>query len=576
MILGFITLLTAIAISSVAAYYSILGLVAIFSAAALPIIVMGGVLEAGKLMAAVWLHKNWKRASFAYKLYLVPAIVVLMLLTSMGVFGFLSKAHLDQGIPTADIEANIQLIDVRINAQMENIDVSQKILDQLDREVEEILARSKSEAAVRRASQLRTKQATEREKLQASIDEARAEIAKLNEEKAIITTQLRKLVAEVGPVKYVAELIYGEDSGESTLDKAVRWVIITIVGVFDPLAIVLLLASTKQFEWAIIARDRRREEKERTKTITTSQTNQKELDALKAKADVEKEKRIALEKTVTELNEKLSSITEQKDATQTELQLLKKEHASLVMELEHLSKTSETSNAETTELQEQIQQLKSQIDQKESEKNSLTIELSTKTQLLKELQSDLDEMLKTNESTLVHAREIDQTNAKLQEELNKYISELDSAKAELEYLTAVKETLEDALARAKDNEQSESQNSDDTNVSSNIEEAKPVIQTVESISETQTPLGATEINVTMDVEFTPNPNKGDICIRVDFTPSKIFKWNGDKWIAVSKEHTDSYLACEEYIEFMKAALDNGTYSLSDLTPQEQQAISKKR
>ena len=265
MFLTFLTLLIAIFISAVSAYYSILGLVSIFAAASLPVIVMGSGLEAGKLMAALWLHKNWKRASIQFKLYLVPAILFLMLLTSMGVFGFLSKAHVDQGVPTGNVAAQIELVDTKIETQKENINASRKVLSQMDGAVDQVLARSTGEQGARNANTLRTQQAKDRTKLADDIAKAQTAIATLNEEKSKIRQELRLAEAEVGPIKYIAQLIYGDNPNADLLERAVSWVIILIVAVFDPLAIVLLLAGDQQWQWAKAERDARRKEKEDAK-----------------------------------------------------------------------------------------------------------------------------------------------------------------------------------------------------------------------------------------------------------------------------------------------------------------------
>lgn len=583
MILGFITLLISIAISAVAAYYSILGLVAIFAAAAMPIIIMGGVLEAGKLMAAVWLHKNWKKASFVYKAYLVPAVLVLMLLTSMGVFGFLSKAHLDQGIPTADVEAKVQMIDVRIKAQTENINVAQKTLDQLDTEVNEILARSKNEAGVRRATQLRTSQAKERGELQTSIDEARAQIAKLNEEKAIITAKLRQLIAEVGPVKYVAELIYGNESTENTLDKAIRWVIIMIVGVFDPLAIVLLLAATKQFEWAALDRKKRREEK-----IKQDHNNdeQKYID-LESKYNTEVKLRTDLEKSVEELSASLLSLTNERTTMDSELSDLRQKYESVLAQRDLLESSGTDSTEEKEKLVAEIDLLKKSIEIKTQEIAAIQKAHDDKAMLLTAVQNDLDELIKVNRSTLTHAHEINQENSDLKFQLEAVQKELESARNDVVLLNHAKDMVEQALDAIKAEQAEREQRSEVVEVAEELEVQQFDIPTtpidynafvpVEELQEPEPqPTQQHEVSVVMDVEFTPNPNKGDLCIRVDFTPSKLFKWNGDKWINVPKENTDSYLSCDDYIEFMKAALSNGTYTIDDLTPQEQQLVRSKK
>ena len=476
MFLGLLVLITALTISGVAIYYSIAGLVAIFAAAAVPIMVMGGALEIGKLVTAVWLHRYWKRTVWWLRSYLALAVVVLMFITSMGIFGFLSKAHIEQTSASQESVEQVQRIETElarldsiivraeekinkaenststrnddINAQIEKeqkridsaytriqpaIEEQQKIIadardsdadrtkpyeDQLEnikneiirletsaKEYEESIADldvdnsaiepiqaqiatinetiSKVEGQIasgeseqikqaqltigsnadgqagpntRRSantwiglqkdritelqeqiSQLRIEakttvdaernrlstivndirniqipalkdrevqmlakidnvRATEspivttardeiarirasaddqvkasneliqqlREKIKvdggvdvdAIIDEqmariktANVEIDKLTEEKYTLEAEYRKLEAEVGPIKYIAELIYGEDVDRDILEKAVRWVIITIIFVFDPLAVLLLIASQYTFEW---------------------------------------------------------------------------------------------------------------------------------------------------------------------------------------------------------------------------------------------------------------------------------------------------------------------------------------
>jgi len=139
MIFGYITLFVAFFLSAVAAYYSVLGLVAIFSAAAIPVIIMGGALETGKVVAAMWLHRNWHRAPWTYKAYLLPSLLALMLLTSMGTFGYLSKAHSDQSLVSGDVTSKIALYDEKIRISRENIDANRAALKQLDAAVDQIM-----------------------------------------------------------------------------------------------------------------------------------------------------------------------------------------------------------------------------------------------------------------------------------------------------------------------------------------------------------------------------------------------------------------------------------------------------
>ena len=246
---GYLTLFTALILSMSAAVYSILGLTAIFAAAFWPIVILGGSLEFGKIVTTLWLHKYWDRAEIQYKVYLCSAVIILMVLTSMGVFGFLSKAHLDQAIPSGDIQAQVQIFDDKIQTQKDNIKTARAALTQMDSAVDQTMGRSNDEKGADKAVAIRRSQARERTALQNDISKAQTEIVKLQEGRAPIASQARQVEAEVGPIKYIAALIYGDNPDANVLEKAVRWVIILIVIVFDPLALTLLLAATKTFEW---------------------------------------------------------------------------------------------------------------------------------------------------------------------------------------------------------------------------------------------------------------------------------------------------------------------------------------
>ena len=237
---------TALGLSAVAAYYSIMGLVAIFAAAATPIFIMGSLLEVSKLVVASWLYRSWKKIPKLMMAYFTVALVVLMMLTSMGIFGYLSKAHLDQAVPTGDVAAKLSLIDEKIKTEKENIDASRKQIAQLDQQVDQTISRTTDANGADRAVTIRRAQQKERAKLLAEIGTAQAKVANLNEERAPIAAEVRKVEAEVGPIKYIAALIYEESASEEILEKAVRIVIMMIVLVFDPLAVLLLIAANWQ------------------------------------------------------------------------------------------------------------------------------------------------------------------------------------------------------------------------------------------------------------------------------------------------------------------------------------------
>lgn len=339
--MAWFVLAVALSISAVAAYYSIIGLITIFSAAVLPVAIMGSVLEIGKLTTTVWLHRYWDRATWWLKTYLTTAVVVLMLITSMGIFGFLSKAHIQQ---TAEAEQNASLI-VRIDEQiqnqkdrvteLENVATVQNEqqnaqIVQNEQQIEQITARYDRLVAeqdkiieeargnlnllegfirdndiealqvlvgvradgrygpgtARAVEEFREREETSSERIvsnareeirglrelqnneisaltaangrlqkeigtatidREAIETANERIAVLEEEKFELETEFRKLEAEFGPVKYIAELIYGSDA-EGMLDNAVRIVILALIFVFDPLAVLLLIASQYTFK----------------------------------------------------------------------------------------------------------------------------------------------------------------------------------------------------------------------------------------------------------------------------------------------------------------------------------------
>jgi hypothetical protein len=245
--LAYLALFSGLTLSVVAEYYSILGLTAIFAAAVIPVVIMGIALGLGKITATLWLKQNWKIAPWSVRTYLFVAILVLMLITSMGIFGFLSKAHSDQSLVSGDVLAKIAVYDEKIKVAQENIDTNRKALKQLDESVDQVMSRSTDEKGADKAVTLRRGQQKERTRLMAEIESAQKTISALSEERAPIAAEVRKVEAEVGPIKYIAAFIYG-DTDTTVLEKAVTWVIIILIIVFDPLAVILLLASQISFQ----------------------------------------------------------------------------------------------------------------------------------------------------------------------------------------------------------------------------------------------------------------------------------------------------------------------------------------
>ena len=290
MILGIITLFTALAISAVAAYYSIIGLIAIFSAAVIPIAIMGVVLELGKLVTASWLYHYWKKVPKILKTYLMSAVFILMFITSMGIFGFLSKAHIEQTTISGDKSLEIVSVENQIKRYETDIFRAENSLKLLD----DTLARYTQLGAVTKGLNARKEQEEERNELNQSIQNSTKIIAELTKKKFDLRKEQLRIESEVGPIKYIAELIYG-DSTQSIIEDAVRWVIVIIVFVFDPVAVLLLISAN------ITLKEERK--RRRTKKTRSRRKKQKEDEtAWERKLKESKETKGGLTKVVHENN----------------------------------------------------------------------------------------------------------------------------------------------------------------------------------------------------------------------------------------------------------------------------------
>lgn len=237
--INYIALLVALALSVVSAYYSIYGLTTLFSTAFWPVVLMGSVLELGKLVTASWLYHNWDKSPRALKYYLTLSVLVLMFISSMGIFGFLSRAHIDQSlaINTGSIQ-QIKIIESSIEFEKNTIKDLDTQISQIDSAISKINEKGKGTDALKAA----TSQRKTRNELVETKKTHTDKIAELTKEKIKLESVQKKMEAEVGPLKYVADLIYGQ-SNEEQLEKAVRWVILILIFVFDPLAVLLLIAA---------------------------------------------------------------------------------------------------------------------------------------------------------------------------------------------------------------------------------------------------------------------------------------------------------------------------------------------
>ena len=281
MFLTLLTFISAISISVIAAGYSIIGLATLFAGATTAIIAMGGALEVGKLVAASWLYNNWRSdVPRLLKAYLFIAIIVLVFITSMGIFGFLSKAHLDQVKPTSSNNIKIELIDNQIISQEKIIERSQNTLTLLDKALEVYIDKE----YVTRGLKERKKQKPERDALTLAINEASDKITELSDKRGSLKLEQDKIEAEVGPIKYIAELIYGDDA-KDYFDHAVRIVILILIFVFDPLAVLLLIAANISLrQWRLARNEKQKIKEDEDKENKKQKDWQKEAVNAKARA----------------------------------------------------------------------------------------------------------------------------------------------------------------------------------------------------------------------------------------------------------------------------------------------------
>jgi len=561
MILGITTLLIAMAISAVSAYYSVLGLTAIFAAATVPIIVMGITLEAGKIMAAVWLHQNWQRAGVQYKLYLVPALIFLMLLTSIGVFGFLSKAHLDQAIPTGNIQAQVEIIDEKIKTERENIDANRKQLKQMDEAVDQVMARSTTEEGASRSSSVRKSQQKERSRISQDITAAQQRITALNQERAPIAAEVRKVEAEVGPLKYVAAMISSDNTSAESLERAVRWVIVLIVLVFDPLALMLIIAGLKQLEW-----DKKTPVlKELVNEITPKNTHPEiqlepvqpppppvvDFDTVNhqlADAEVEREiKYTVLDDADDETAEhtvvaavatddpRVSSLEQDLQQAQRDAELLVEFVQNQEQALNERTRELELTQRALQELTEDHNSITDQCLRTLGREQDLTRHVDTLTQRLEILQQERDQLFSAHSYEMTRADELAQ--------------ELDIIAS----MPAVPVTEEDDPVVFPEDSMSLTPE----------EIVEEIIQT----------LPARQPSADFGVGFPDAPGRGDMFLRTDFKPSRLFKWNDVKWIEINKRSTDIYNYNDAYIQYLAEKISTGEYSVDDLSDVEIQQVN---
>lgn len=506
-----LTLLVALSLSTVAAYYSIIGLTAIFAGAVIPIIVMGSILEVGKITTTVWLRKYWDRAGFALKAYLVPAVILLAFLTSMGIFGFLSKAHSDQSLIGGDVIAKLEIYDQKIETAKENIQSLRTELKQMDQAVDQVMARSTTEQGADKSNTIRKSQQRDRTRIAKEIEVNQKLIASLNEEAAPIRAEIRKVEAEVGPIKYIAAMIYGDNTDANLLEAAVRWVIILIVIVFDPLAIALVLAANASKEW-----DKEEPEEENKPDAWVADVGEKPTP--------EELKEIDDDALIAEANQKIAEI--EKEVPEV---ILPQKPMTFVDPGEHPKDYDET------KVEEPVAEVK--------EEKSILEQHPYLTKGFPHFEN-LTPIVHKPETENVEKVEIKEDELEMTASSDVQISS-EPAFKEVDGGYVIYEGKMISKAALK--------------------EMHPHLFRLTADS-------SAPVSTSFGTQFPKFAHKGDTFIRVDVLPNRVFKFDGKRWYEINKETVDSYLYDDGYIKYLIGKIDSGEYDPELLSDKEKEQI----
>jgi hypothetical protein len=537
-----LTLLVALSLSSVAAYYSIIGLTAIFAGAVIPVIIMGSILEVGKITTTVWLRKYWSRASWVLKLYLVPAVIALALLTSMGIFGFLSKAHMDQGMISGDVQSKIAIYDEKIKTEKENIEANRKALKQMDEGVDQVLGRSTTETGAERAVAMRKSQQKERSRLQAEISQSQKSIAELNDARAPIAAEVRKVEAEVGPIKYIAALIYGDNTDTNMLEAAVRWVIILLVVVFDPLAIALVLAANASKEW-----DKEDEEGDSplgnehslTPTVTEPLPESWPFPAYEPDDGPLTENQLKQIKESVDLPKEEVSPEEPIGCYKCGTELINAPGIGLFC-------PNKNCDVADGPFEEVVVDDTPSVEEEEAfnQMDSVTIESKPIT-----IEPTIEEQMADTIDPVVEFEGIKDPNT------NEWVQTGPTYKNTTS-MTSTYKDVGDGYVEFEGKKMS-----------------KRVLQSMRPdlfILQEDNPR---EIEISYGASLPNTANMGDTFIRTDSSPHRVYKFNGVKWIEVDKTNSGAYLSNIAYLESLMEKIASGEYDPDLLTDYEQEAIA---
>jgi hypothetical protein len=572
MIFGYLMLVIAITISAIAAWYSVAGLTAIFSAVVIPVIIMGGALEAGKIVATVWLHNNWQRVSWAYKTYLIPAIVFLMLLTSMGIFGFLSKGHADQSIVSGDSMSRVAIYDEKIATERDNIAQAKRALEQMNAQVDQMMGRTDTDTGAQRAVNIRRAQAKERSALQAEITRSQKAIQKLQEERAPLAAEFRKVEAEVGPIKYIAALIYGDNPDQNLLEAAVRWVIILIVIVFDPLALCLILAANKQLEWARQGRGGWvHDEEEKPAPVATATEEPPRESPPPPPHDPLLDDQSAMNINPNPPGIEIRPFTDQEIAALNSVANVAPSDSTINSEEEFFARAQFAAQAaDVLDEQQRAEQANAVIADIPKSEPDLDIPVLENEEMWTQrvIDEHKEEPKYESDDGPLTDSQIEQIKASVEEEYPNVAAADDAAKS-----------VEEEVPQPP---QVDEYNTPIRRGADYAVRYKGKVYNLDAFNKLYPTMAIQADNETLDnasqcgfgERFPDSPMKGDMFIRTDYLPDRLFKWNGVKWIEVDKTTTDSYTYNQAYIQHLIQKLEAGEYEIEDLSDAEQAQVEQ--
>ena len=535
MILAYLLLLTGLTISAVAIYYSVVGLTAIFSAAAIPIMIMGVSLEVAKLVCATWIKQYWTQVPRLMKTYMVTAVILLMLITSMGIFGFLSKAHNDQNLVSGDVGAKLAIYDEKIKTARDNIEADRKQLRQMDEAVDQVMSRSQDEKGADKANAIRNSQKRDRASLAKDIEANQKIITAVNEEAAPIRAENRKVEAEVGPIKYIAAFIYGVAPDATMLEKAVTWIIITIVVVFDPLAVIMLLASQMTFAW---------------KRAESEETNEQ------AHKRIESE----LAETMQDLGIVDKPPVEQK--TEVDFEGVRLPDGTWLQTGPSFEVPVETPKYEADDgplSGDQIKQINELVANNKPEKELEYF-------VIEDADDEEDHPYRGQgqaPSMPMQASYIQPKPEEIVEEVTDKPKPYTMVERPGDYVEPPLEfepTIDITPPRPENPEAAPAPGRGimHTHLLAEADNVEPQSRPVRSDFGNLFPI---------------NPEKGDTYLRTDYLPNRLFKFNGQKWIEVDKTQTDVYAYEEAYIKHLINEIEVGRYDPESLTDVEREQIA---